>query len=695
MKKLTILLLISLICVVLWLLWRPGLQVYNLFFTHEPAIVNSPLPTPPHYAKGEDALHEGDFVKALEMIENGMAEAADSDDYYRFEVLKSKYYYMTMNVDSFLLSHQRLTSYLNRHQDHPTLKQRHLEIEKEMQLGVYAAKMVGRMDSALVHDLRALQLSEQLGSNSNRLIIYINIADAYKQSGQYDKSVSFFHKAMELGDSLNMLPATRITITIGFASTYASMGNFDSSNHWWLQAAELMPQMTTNDLFQYYNNRGNDYYLQDRYEESLQYFLKLDSLISDKPDMEWERMFERCNLSDLYIKTGQIKKALPLLQQSEQFFTKWNQLIPLYYLTTQRIELYMLQGNIQKALQLAETQKGPSWMIPDQVLLRMKVLMRVYKETGNWKQYADAIASYHHLHDSIADDNARMRLSVELAHCEHDLIILSKQRQLEKKELSFRWAQALLIASIIVIILMVVVVTLKLREHRLKETGMRNHITALKMETVRNRITPHFISNALTAEMLAQMDGKPVNLDQLAQLLHRGIEFTGTEATTLASELEFIRFYCHIESRSLGDDFRLHIEQADDVNTQQVLLPSMTVQILVENSIKHGLKPKKPQAGCERSVWVRISNKENGTLVEVIDNGVGLQDSRHIKEHTGLRVVRQLISMLNEQNKTKMAFAIENYTHPNGEKGCRSWLFLPHDFNFSLLNNQTSENNGK
>lgn len=695
MKKLTIPLLILICCVVLWLLWRPGLQVFSFFSFNKNTIIHSPIPTPPHYDKGEEALHRGDYKQVLEVVDKGMAEAIDSDDYYRFEVLKSKYYYMTMNVDSFMMSHHKLANYLSRHQQHPTLKQRHLEIEKEMQLGVYEAKMVGRMDSALIHNLRALQLSEELGSNNNRLIIYINIADAYKQKGQYDQTINYFQRALELGDSLHMSVDTRITLTIGFASTYTAMGYFNDSERWWLKAVDLMPQMTSSDLFQYYNNRGNDYYLQERYEESLQCFLKLDSLIGNNPNMKWERMFESCNLSDLYIKTGQIKKALPLLQQTEQFFTQENQLIPLYYLTTQRIELNMLQGNIQKALQLAETQKGPDWMIPDQQMLRMKVLMQLYKQTDNWQLYANTLESYHHLSDSIADNNAKMRIAVELAHCEHEVIILSKQRQLEKQELSVRWAYALLVASLIMIILLVIVVTLKLREHRLKEAGMRNHITALRMETVRNRITPHFICNALTAEMMAQMDGKPVNLDQLAQLLHRGIEFTGTEATTLASELEFIQFYCHIESRSLGDDFRLHIELADDIDPHQVQLPSMMIQILVENSIKHGLKPKKPQPGCERSVWVRISNKENGTLVEVIDNGIGLCDSSHIKEHTGLRVVRQLITMLNEQNKTKMAFALDNYPHPNGEKGCRAWLFLPHNFNFSLLNNQKSEDNGK
>ena len=231
---------------------------------------------PKDFYECEEALHKGDTRIARKIIENGKAHAKDSDNYYDYVVLDAKYYFYTMQADSFLLTHQKIQQYVDRHSAHLRQKLKMLQVECEVQRGVYETKMTGRMDSALTHNLHALELLQTTPHQPHyRLMVLSNIADVYKQMGQYDKSVSYYRQAMELGDSLNMLPATRITITIGFASTYASMGNFDSSNRWGLQAAELMPQMTTNDLFQYYNNRGNDYYLQDRYEESLQYFLKL------------------------------------------------------------------------------------------------------------------------------------------------------------------------------------------------------------------------------------------------------------------------------------------------------------------------------------------------------------------------------------------------------------------------------------
>jgi LytS/YehU family sensor histidine kinase len=74
---------------------------------------------------------------------------------------------------------------------------------------------------------------------------------------------------------------------------------------------------------------------------------------------------------------------------------------------------------------------------------------------------------------------------------------------------------------------------------------------------------------------------------------------------------------------------------------------------------------------------VRVSRKENATLVEVIDNGQGLNST--YQEHTGMRLVRQTIQMLNERNQQQITFGIGNIPD-----GCRSWLLLPDDYNYNF-----------
>ena len=696
-KPLALLLAIAVLALCWMLLSVDHSQVASLLMGQGRYAMQSPPPMPDGYVSGAEALRQGRRADARRCIDAGMAEASDSDEYYCYQTLLAKCYFSSMQSDSFLLVHHRLARYLQSLQGIPTPLQRLLQVECEMQRGVYETKMVGRMDSALDHSLRALSLASQLPFyTDNRLVLLTNLADIYKQMGRYDASVDYYRRAMELADSVGASDdATTLLLDMGIASAYAAMGSFEQSAVWWQRAQQLKPKMQPADLFYYLNNRGNDYYLQERYQESLLCFTELDSLIASNPDMTWERMFAHCNLCDLYIKTGRPELARPMLDETEQFFTAQQQLIPLYYLTTLRIELALADHRPDLAAQIASQNPTPQWMIPEQKLLRQKAQLRLYEQTGQWQLYAHEQQDMDRLRDSIAGDNMKMRFSETLMRYEHQKQILDKQHQIEEVQLSLRWAGALLLAAVAIIVLLVVLTILKQRERRLKEQQMRSSIAALRMETVRNRITPHFISNALTAEMLAQMQGRTVSLDPLVQLLHRGIEFTGVEQTTLQSELEFIAFYCSIESRSIGPDFGYEQLVAPDVDAASVMLPSMTIQILVENALKHGLKAKAPQPGQRRTVTVRATRQGKGTLVEVIDNGVGLPDNQQWGEHTGLRVVRQTLQMLNEQNKEMrnepMRFSLSNYRHDDGQTGCRATIFLPDDFEYRLTTGGTSQ----
>ena len=642
----------------------------------------------------QEALRRSDIKEARKILEQVKADQKDSADYYRYMVLASKYYYTTMNTDSFMYCHKQIRNYLDSRTGQSTDYDERLRLESELQRGVYEIKMVGRIDSALTYFKQALEQVDrfpQLGAY--RLVILTNIADAYKQMGQYDQCINYFQQAIKLADSTSAHISSLITINIGIASAYAAMGGFHESAKWWAEAAKLKPKMERGELFQYLNNRGNDYYLQGNYEESLKCFLELDSMIADDPSMHWERMYEWANLSDVYIKLGKPELAVPLIEQTQVFFAEQQQFIPLFYIFTQRIELAVQSGQMDEALRLINENPMPDMMIPEQKQLRRKVLMQYYEKTGQWQRYAQTLHDYTALHDSMANDNMRMRVSQMLLQYTHEKEISQKQHELEEKENSFRWAVALLIASAIISVLLIIIFVLKHRQQKLREAEIRGSIASLRMEGVRNRITPHFIYNALASEMLAQMEGKKVDLEPLVQLLHRGIELTDIDQSSLSEELEFIQFYCKIESRSVGDDFEYEVRLSDDIDAERVMLPSMSVQILVENAIKHGLKARKPQADKPRKVTVTARKQGDATLIEVIDNGVGLPNGRKRRERTGLRVMQQTIYLLNEKHQqsasyhhgdTLMDYGMDNYTHADAQTGCRAWLLLPDHFDYTL-----------
>ncbi len=279
--------------------------------------------------------------------------------------------------------------------------------------------------------------------------------------------------------------------------------------------------------------------------------------------------------------------------------------------------------------------------------------------------------AYHQLSDSIQNVNISMQMNTKMLQYEHDKRLAEQQRQIENEKMSGRLGWALLVVALLALVLLAVLSWIWRRKQEMKDMMLRQQIISMRMENTRNRITPHFIYNALNHEMLAQMEGRKVDLDALAQLLRMGSDQANMLETTLAKELSFVDYYVTIECRQMADHLQFDKMIDQNVDTERVKLPAMTIQIFVENAIKHGLRRKGGK------LTIHASRHEGATLVEVLDNGEGLSPT--YKEHTGIKVVRQTVLLLNEHNKQKMAFGINNI-----QDGCRSWIILPDDYNYNL-----------
>ena len=166
-------------------------------------------------------------------------------------------------------------------------------------------------------------------------------------------------------------------------------------------------------------------------------------------------------------------------------------------------------------------------------------------------------------------------------------------------------------------------------EHRLQE--QEKLLMAARVEALASQINPHFLFNTLssisslirshpeTARMLI------VKLSGLLRRLLRSQE----HFVTLREELEAIDEYLDIESIRFGP--RLHIDKSIDPATLEVVVPSMLLQPLVENSIKHGLSPK---VG-EGRITIRSIRQNGHTIIDVIDNGVGVAARQTHRSETG------------------------------------------------------------
>jgi two-component system LytT family sensor kinase len=166
-------------------------------------------------------------------------------------------------------------------------------------------------------------------------------------------------------------------------------------------------------------------------------------------------------------------------------------------------------------------------------------------------------------------------------------------------------------------------------EHRLQE--QEKLLMAARLQALASQINPHFLFNTLTS-ISSLIRSKPetarmliVKLSGLLRRLLRSQE----HFVTLREELEAIDEYLDIESIRFGP--RLRIEKAIDPGTLEIVVPSMLLQPLVENSIKHGLSPK---IG-EGKITLKSTRENRHVIIDVIDNGVGVSTARAERAQAG------------------------------------------------------------
>ena len=166
-------------------------------------------------------------------------------------------------------------------------------------------------------------------------------------------------------------------------------------------------------------------------------------------------------------------------------------------------------------------------------------------------------------------------------------------------------------------------------EHRLEE--QEKLLLAARVEALSNRINPHFLFNTLTSIsslIRTQPDTARILITKLSGLLRRLMRSTD-HFVTLREELESIDRYLDIEVVRFGP--QLHVVKEVGAGTLDLIVPSMLLQPIVENSIKHGLTRK---VGGGR-ITIRTERRGDRTLVEVQDDGLGMTEERLADALTG------------------------------------------------------------
>ena len=620
---------------------------------------------------------------ALQAIEKGMNEANDSTTYYEYVLREARYYSLTERPERADTLIDRVTAFVM-HQDDgyyaingTCLSPRLNSLMAGAKACQAARYMSNHRDPRRIVALNRETYNLLLNSDSKHNLpkTCANMADAYMLCNDLPNAAKWYRRALFLVDSLDLPQKENITLYMGLAQIYLTLRNYNKAKLYYDQTEPHVKEMSPSMQAYYINNLGNFYYFQGDYKHALLTFLRMKKMLEQHSMVRTFDMYLcKINLADVYLNLGKLNDATAMLDDVEPYFRTQGDNTSIYYCNTIRFGIAVRAGRMQEAGRIMADKTDESLIPYTLVNIRNRYKRRYYELTGNYdKAYALLNRSIAY-NDSIEHNLSNMRTAEIMSRFTTDTLQLHRDLAIEHKNAeiqSIKFTSTLAISIAVTSILLLILWYLYLRKRRFKiQLRMMN----LKLDNIRNRISPHFMFNVLNNRIIKSDVKESNELTELAQLIRANLDMSSTLGVELQKELEFVQQYVRVESYLMGDDFHFNIDIAPDVDASSVRIPSMFIQILTENAIKHALRNK----GGIKLLSITVRREQHNTVIRVTDNGPGFNPAT-LRRKTGMNIISQTIAVINVRNKDKIRFAIRNIYSPDGQqtKGCEATLKVP------------------
>ena len=206
-----------------------------------------------------------------------------------------------------------------------------------------------------------------------------------------------------------------------------------------------------------------------------------------------------------------------------------------------------------------------------------------------------------------------------------------------------------------------------------KRNEIEQNLKESQLVALRSQMDPHFIFNALNSiqDFIVQEDKRSANhyLSQFSKLMRNILNVSDKNEISLKKEIDYLKLYLSLEALRFEDQFHYEFEIDENLNIENIFIPSMLIQPFIENAIKHGLMHK----SGKKNLWVRFFKKENYLLCEVEDDGIGREKSKMINAQNpkifkskGMGLTKERIDLLNHAKSDTLGLIIEDLMNDDG-----------------------------
>lgn len=340
----------------------------------------------------------------------------------------------------------------------------------------------------------------------------------------------------------------------------------------------------------------------------------------------------RNNQSLVLKQTGDYDAARKGFDKSIQAFRELNDHVWLSRSLKYRGLLEMELKNSELAVQLLEESHG---LLQDTDFVRMQMetkasLAKAYQQAGMFEQSAGMYEQHLVLKDSLLhidkqNEISNLEIQFQTAQKELEIQSLKHARELQKErmeKLTF-----VLILAFLVLIFTVVVLFMKGRQRKLH---LQNKNMQIKQDILQGQMNPHFLFNVLTSVQAyirnADIEHASRFLSTFSGLIRRVLQSSAKESIGLDDEISLLTDYIELEQKRLENGFTFILNKHDITAPEEIGIPPMMVQPVVENAIKHAMD-KTGDGILQIDIKEKIIDGEAYILFNIADNGPGMSNS--------------------------------------------------------------------
>lgn len=622
---------------------------------------------------------------APEMIRHGLENATDSLDYYDWLLRLLRYRVLRGGPDTSFTHWRQAYGYLLKQEQTPRVNGMMAFLFNTQ--GSYYQKLHYKPEKAIKAFENAYEKLIDSDCKHKMPDVCANLGDAYVFANDMPHAAMWYRRALFIADSLRLPAKDDVTLYMGLGRIYLNLQDFDSALNCYKRADKSFSLMSVNMQLYFLTNYGNYYYYAKDYKKAEAVFRRQEKLLAKNGMQDsYEMYICKLNMADVLLNLGQTAEATRLLDRADAYFNKIGDATAIYYCNTIRIGLALKEGNTAKAKSILDKETPPATIDFNLVNIRHRYLLEYFVRKGDYKKAYITLEDNVRRNDSLKHNIANMRASEIMMRYSQDSLRLHSKMLLQEKDAHIRTAYLWLYVDILLIAVLVLLLLFGITYYRKRRLKMYMQLMHTQLANVRSRISPHFIFNVLNNRIANTNGSDAGELMTLVKLIRANLNMTGKYYVSMKEELDFVGYYISVERHIIGDDFTYEVNAPSDDELAEIMVPSMFIQILVENSIKHGLKNRK---GAKR-ICVNITKGETDCTITVTDNGTGfdIRNSNPSSTKTGIKVIRNTINIINHENKRKIRLDIKNIDAPDGSvAGCQVTLVLPlglktvHDLN--------------